>query len=191
MSEPAVVVEHLSRRFGELVAVEDVSLRVERGEVFGVLGPNGSGKSTTIRMLCGLLDPSSGSAKVVGIDVAKHPEQVKARIGYMTQRFSLYEDLTIQENLDFYAAIYGVGWRKRRARVDEVDRADRARRATQAARRDLVGRLEAAPGPGLRDHPRAAAAVPRRAHGRRRPGQPPRVLGADLRDLRRRARRSS
>jgi ABC-2 type transport system ATP-binding protein len=118
--EPAVVAEHLGRRFGDLVAVHDVSLRVEAGEVFGVLGPNGAGKSTTIRMLCGLLDPTSGSAKVVGIDVAQSPERVKARIGYMTQRFSLYEDLTVRENLVFYAAIYGVPWRKRRARVDDV-----------------------------------------------------------------------
>ncbi|MCA9696118.1 MAG: ATP-binding cassette domain-containing protein, partial [Myxococcales bacterium] len=86
MSEPVVLAEHLGRRFGKLVAVEDVSLRVEVGEVYGVLGPNGAGKSTTIRMLCGLLDPSSGSARVVGIDVARQPEQVKARIGYMTQR---------------------------------------------------------------------------------------------------------
>jgi ABC-2 type transport system ATP-binding protein len=120
MSEPVVVAERLSRRFGKLVAVEDVSLRVEPGEVYGVLGPNGAGKSTTIRMLCGLLDPSGGTARVVGLDVARHPEQVKARIGYMTQRFSLYEDLSVRENLAFYAAIYGVAWRRRRARIDEV-----------------------------------------------------------------------
>jgi ABC-2 type transport system ATP-binding protein len=120
VSEPVVLAEHLSRRFGELVAVHDVSLRIEPGEVFGVLGPNGAGKSTTIRMLCGLLDPSGGRATVVGIDVARHPERVKARIGYMTQRFSLYEDLTVRENLVFYASIYGVAARRRRARVEEV-----------------------------------------------------------------------
>ncbi|MBP7288949.1 MAG: ABC transporter ATP-binding protein [Nannocystaceae bacterium] len=115
-----VLAESLARHFGALVAVRDVSLRIERGEVFGVLGPNGAGKSTTIRMLCGLLDPSSGSARVVGHDVAREPEAVKASIGYMTQRFSLYEDLSVVENLEFYAAIYGVGRRRRRARVDTV-----------------------------------------------------------------------
>jgi ABC-2 type transport system ATP-binding protein len=118
--EPVVLAESLARHFGALVAVRDVSLRIERGEVFGVLGPNGAGKSTTIRMLCGLLDPSSGSARVVGHDVAREPEAVKASIGYMTQRFSLYEDLSVVENLEFYAAIYGVGRRRRRARVDTV-----------------------------------------------------------------------
>jgi ABC-2 type transport system ATP-binding protein len=120
VSESVVVAEHLERRFGDLVAVRDVSLRVERGEVFGVLGPNGAGKSTTIRMLCGLLDPSGGKATVVGYDVAREPEKVKQNIGYMTQRFSLYEDLSVVENLEFYASIYGVPRKRRRARVDEV-----------------------------------------------------------------------
>lgn len=134
MTPPVVVAEHLSRRFGALVAVSDVSLRIEPGEVFGVLGPNGAGKSTTIRMLCGLLDPTGGRATVVGIDVAKHPERVKARIGYMTQRFSLYEDLTVRENLVFYASIYGVGVRRRRARVEQViERAGLGDRRTQLA----------------------------------------------------------
>ncbi|MFO0633164.1 MAG: ABC transporter ATP-binding protein [Nannocystaceae bacterium] len=119
-AEPVVLAETLARRFGDLVAVRDVSLRIERGEVFGVLGPNGAGKSTTIRMLCGLLDPSSGRATVVGHDVAREPEAVKANIGYMTQRFSLYEDLSVVENLEFYAAVYGVARGRRRARVDEV-----------------------------------------------------------------------
>ncbi len=111
---------HLARRFGGLVAVRDVSLAVRRGEIYGVLGANGAGKSTTIRMLCGLLDPSGGEARVVGYDVTKDPEAVKARIGYMTQRFSLYEDLTVRENLGFYAGIYGVPRKVRRRRVDEV-----------------------------------------------------------------------
>ena len=115
-----IVTEKLSRRFGDLVAVRDLDLRVEKGEIFGVLGPNGAGKSTLIRMLCGILDPSSGKGTVVGYDIATESEQIKERIGYMTQRFSLYEDLTVWENLEFYAGIYGIGRRDRRARLDEV-----------------------------------------------------------------------
>ncbi len=119
--EDAIIhTEHLARRFGALVAVRDVSLDVRRGEIFGVLGPNGAGKSTTIRMLCGILDPTGGEGTVVGFDIAREAERIKERIGYMTQRFSLYEDLTVRENLRFYAGIYGVPLFKRRARVDEV-----------------------------------------------------------------------
>ncbi len=120
MSDEVIVTRGLSRRFGELVAVRDVSLDVLRGEIFGVLGPNGAGKSTTIRMLCGILDPSSGEGTVVGFDIRRDAERVKERIGYMTQRFSLYEDLTVEENLKFYAGIYGVPLGKRRRRVGEV-----------------------------------------------------------------------
>ncbi len=120
MTEPIVVTEHLSRSFGALVAVRDLNLSVQRGEIFGVLGPNGAGKSTTIRMLCGILDPSGGRGTVVGFDIKRDAERIKERIGYMTQRFSLYEDLSVQENLSFYAGIYGVPFRGRRARVAEV-----------------------------------------------------------------------
>ena len=109
--------EHLARSFGDLVAVRDVSLDVRRGEIFGVLGPNGAGKSTTIRMLCGILDPTGGSGTVVGFDIARDAERIKERIGYMTQRFSLYEDLSVRENLTFYAGIYGVPRRERKKRV--------------------------------------------------------------------------
>ena len=119
-SEPIIQTRSLSRRFGELLAVRDVSLEVQRGEIFGVLGPNGAGKSTTIRMLCGILDPSGGSGKVVGYDIATQAESIKQRIGYMTQRFSLYEDLSVAENLWFYAGIYGVPRARRRARVEQV-----------------------------------------------------------------------
>ncbi|HTM22228.1 MAG TPA: ABC transporter ATP-binding protein [Kofleriaceae bacterium] len=115
-----IVAEHLSRRFGDLVAVRDVSFSVRRGEIFGVLGPNGAGKSTTIRMLCGILDPSGGEGRVVGYDIRTEPEQIKQRIGYMTQRFSLYEDLSVVENLEFYAGIYGVPRRQRRERIAQV-----------------------------------------------------------------------
>jgi ABC-2 type transport system ATP-binding protein len=117
---PIVETEHLSRRFGDLVAVRDVTMSVARGEIFGVLGPNGAGKSTTIRMLCGILAPSGGRGTVVGHDIASEPEKIKQRIGYMTQRFSLYEDLTVLENLRFYAGIYGVPRGRRRARIEEV-----------------------------------------------------------------------
>jgi ABC-2 type transport system ATP-binding protein len=127
-----VVAENLSRSFGDLVAVRDVSFRVTRGEIFGLLGPNGAGKSTTLRMLCGILDPSGGRANVVGYDVAKEPEQVKQNIGYMTQRFSLYEDLTVEENLTFYAGVYGLSRAERRDRVpSELERAGLSDRRDQ------------------------------------------------------------
>jgi ABC-2 type transport system ATP-binding protein len=112
--------EHLSRRFGSLVAVEDVSLDVQKGEVFGVLGPNGAGKSTTIRMLCGILAPSGGKGTVVGFDIEREAEQIKLHIGYMTQRFSLYDDLSVWENLWFFAGIYGLKGKRRKQRVAEV-----------------------------------------------------------------------
>jgi drug efflux transport system ATP-binding protein len=116
VTQSAIETHDLTRRFGALTAVQHLTLRIERGEVFGLLGPNGSGKTTTIRMLCGLLDPSEGWATVAGIDVAKSPELVKQHIGYMSQRFGLYEDLTVAENLDFYAGIYGLSGK------DEADR---------------------------------------------------------------------
>ena len=104
----AVQVEHLSRRFGSFIAVDDVGFKVRKGEIFGFLGPNGAGKSTTIRMLCGLLSPSSGSGTVGGFDINQQAEQIKLNIGYMSQKFSLYEDLTVEENIDFYGGIYGL-----------------------------------------------------------------------------------
>ncbi len=116
MSEASVVVEHLSKRFGDFVAVSDVNLRVGKGEIFGFLGPNGAGKSTTIRILCGLLAPSEGKAIVAGFDVAREPEKVRENIGYMSQRFSLYDDLTVEENINFFMGIYGVDRAKRLAR---------------------------------------------------------------------------
>jgi len=118
--ESIIHTEHLSRRFGALVAVEDVSLDVHRGEVFGVLGPNGAGKSTTIRMLCGILAPSGGRGTVVGFDIEREAEKIKLHIGYMTQRFSLYDDLSVFENLWFFAGIYGLKGKRRKARVAEV-----------------------------------------------------------------------
>ena len=104
----AIVVNNLTRRFGGFVAVDNVSFSVEAGEIFGFLGSNGAGKSTTIRMLCGLLKPTSGTAAVGGLDVGRDPEGVKARIGYMSQRFSLYELLTVDQNIRLYAELYSV-----------------------------------------------------------------------------------
>lgn len=113
----AIVTHGLRKAFGPLVAVENLDLTVNRGEVFGLLGPNGSGKTTTIRMLTGLMEPTGGSAQVVGIDVVKSPEQVRRRIGYMSQRFGLYDDLTVGENLEFYAGVYGLIAAERRERI--------------------------------------------------------------------------
>jgi ABC-2 type transport system ATP-binding protein len=106
---PVVIeVDHLVKRFGAFIAVDDLSLAIREGEVFGLLGSNGAGKTTAIRVLCGLLAPTSGSARVLGIDVAKDPEALKRRIGYMTQRFSLYDDLTVIQNLRFFGGVYGL-----------------------------------------------------------------------------------
>lgn len=104
----AIVLEDLTRKFGNFTAVDHVSFTVAKGQIFGFLGPNGSGKSTCIRMLCGLLEPTSGRAFVNGFDVRKDPEEVKRSIGYMNQAFSLYRDLTVRENLDFFGGVYGL-----------------------------------------------------------------------------------
>jgi len=128
-SELVVATQGLTKRFGRLIAVDHVDLEVKRGELFGFLGPNGAGKSTTLRMLCGILEPSEGQGHVLGIDLRRHPERVKSSIGYMSQRFSLYDDLTVEENLTFYARVYG------------VPRAERAPRILRMLRLgDLVGR---------------------------------------------------
>ncbi|MFN8501715.1 ABC transporter ATP-binding protein [Kouleothrix sp.] len=113
----AVETENLTRNFGEFVAVDRVTLLVEPGEVFGFLGPNGSGKTTTIRMLCGLIAPSAGAGRVLGFDIGRESEAIKARIGYMSQKFSLYPDLTVRENLEFYADVYGIARSARAARI--------------------------------------------------------------------------
>jgi ABC-2 type transport system ATP-binding protein len=122
MSEPinAVETHDLEQRFGSFTAVDRVNFNISRGEIFGLLGPNGAGKTTTIRILCGLLMPSGGQARVLGYDAARQPEEIKKRIGYMSQKFSLYGDLTPVENLNFYASIYEVPRRERGTRVAEL-----------------------------------------------------------------------
>jgi ABC-2 type transport system ATP-binding protein len=116
----AITASHLVRRFGNFTAVDDVSFRVEKGEIFGFLGPNGSGKTTVIKMLTGLLPLTAGDASVRGIDVRKDPESVRENIGYMSQNFSLYTDLTVTENLTFYGRIYGLSPERLRRRMDEI-----------------------------------------------------------------------
>jgi ABC-2 type transport system ATP-binding protein len=135
----AITVTDLTRRFGDFVAVDHVSFEVRQGEVFGFLGSNGAGKSTTIRMLCGLLAPTSGTAVVGGLDVGRDPEGVKRRIGYMSQRFSLYEQLTVDQNIRFFGGIYGLsGGRFERRRQFVLEMAGLAgREQTRAA--DLAG----------------------------------------------------
>lgn len=130
---PAVRLEGLTKRFGPVTAIEDLSFDIRSGELFGILGPNASGKTTTIRVLCGILEPTAGSARVAGFDVVAAPDQVKRRIGYMSQAFGLYGDLTVEENLRFYAGVYGFT-REWRARVDPMIRAMRLEgRAEQLA----------------------------------------------------------
>lgn len=116
----AVTLRDLSRRFGDFTAVNRISLDVKRGEIFGFLGPNGAGKSTTIRMLCGILAPSNGSGTVAGFDIVREPERIKTVIGYMSQKFSLYEDLTVEENIDFYSGIYRIPPEKKAERREWV-----------------------------------------------------------------------
>src|SRR5688572_19071462 len=140
MNSPnAIEVRNLSRRFGSFTAVDDISFDVRRGEIFGFLGSNGAGKSTTIRMLCGLLRPSAGDARVGGVDVARNPEGVKQRIGYMSQRFSLYELLTVDQNIAFFGGIYGLDRaRLTRRRAFVLEMAGLTGRETTLAR-DLSG----------------------------------------------------
>ena len=119
-TQPAITASHLVRRFGTFTAVNDVNFRVEKGEIFGFLGPNGSGKTTVIKMLTGLLPLSGGEARVQGINVRQDPESVRENIGYMSQNFSLYTDLTVTENLKFYGRIYGLSEERLRQRMDEI-----------------------------------------------------------------------
>ena len=151
MSELSVEVRHLTRRFGEFVAVNDVSFDVSRGEIFGYLGANGAGKSTTIRILCGLLGASEGEARVSGVDVIREPAAVRRSIGYMSQKFSLYPDLTVEENLAFFGGAYGLFGKAFRARRDAVS----AALELTAIEGELVGAL---PG-GIKQRVALASAI--------------------------------
>ncbi|MDD5505608.1 MAG: ABC transporter ATP-binding protein [Candidatus Omnitrophica bacterium] len=119
-SEIAVKVKDLEKRFGDFTAVNHINFEVKSGEIFGFLGPNGAGKSTTIRMLCGIYTPTSGSGSVGGFDIIKEQYKIKEHIGYMSQKFSLYDDLTVEENIDFYSRIYNIPEKERKKRKDET-----------------------------------------------------------------------
>ncbi len=116
----AISAEHLTIRFGSFTAVNDVSFSVQQGEIFGFLGPNGSGKTTIIKALCGLLKPTSGGGSILGLDILKNSAEIKHRVGYMSQKFGLYEDLTVQENIAFYAGVYGIEGAQANQRKEEV-----------------------------------------------------------------------
>jgi ABC-2 type transport system ATP-binding protein len=120
MPEPVIIVENLTRKFGDFVAVDHINFSVQPGEVVGYLGPNGSGKTTTIRMLLGLLEPSDGRATVLGFDAFRQTEEVRTRVGYMSQKFALYDDLTVLENMTFYGGVYGVTDKHRIMRTLEL-----------------------------------------------------------------------
>ena len=185
MTELAIDVKDLNKSFGDKHVVNDVSIQVARGRICGFLGPNGSGKTTTLRMLCGLLTPDSGEGTCLGFDIISQADEIKRRTGYMTQKFSLYEDLTIDENLQFTARVYGLD--RRRERVTEALERLGLLERRDAAGRHAVGRLEAAAGAG-RGHPaRAGAAAARRADGRRRSQGAAHLLGRDPRAGGRRA----
>jgi len=176
----AVEIADLVKTFGPFTAVDHISLAVNRGEIFGFLGPNGAGKSTTIRMLCGILTPTSGQGKVAGFDIFTQAEKIKQNIGYMSQKFSLYEDLTVEENLNFYSGIYTIPppliperkeWALKMAGLQE-------KRLTIT--RNLAGGGNSV-SPWVRDPPRTVDPFSRRTHLGRRPSLPPPVLGPDLR----------
>ncbi len=139
MNDYAIEVHHLVKRFGDFTAVDNVNFIIRKGEIFGFLGANGAGKSTTIRMLCALLEPTSGTALVGGYDVNKEPEKVKANIGYMSQRFSLYEDLTVEQNIHFFGGVYGLTNGEIKKRKDWVLEMANLRGQEKSLTRDLPG----------------------------------------------------
>jgi ABC-2 type transport system ATP-binding protein len=157
MAQPVLPLEvqGLTKKFGDFTAVDHVTFSVQPGEVLGYLGPNGSGKTTTIRMLCGLMEPTEGTARILGVDVTKNPEAVKPNIGYMSQKFALYDDLTVLENLQFYAGVYEIPQATEAKRIDEVLQMAGLQARRKAFTRELSGgwRQRLALGCALIHHP--------------------------------------
>lgn len=139
---PAILTANLTRRFGPLTAVDDLNLAVQRGEIFGLVGPDGAGKTTTIRMLAAIMSPSAGSARVAGFDTVKQAEAIKHRIGYMAQQFNLYGDLSVQENLDFYADVFGVMGPQRKQRSQRLLQFARLTEFTERRAGNLSGGMK-------------------------------------------------
>ena len=176
---PAVHIDKLVKRFGDFVAVDNVSIEVARGEIFGFLGPNGAGKSTTIRILCGLLAPTSGRATVGGFDVATQSEMVRQHIGYMSQKFSLYDDLSVEENIEFFGGVYGVSPETLPQRRDYVLRMASLEDKRTVTTRELPGGLKQRLALGCAIL-RASHPVSGRTYQRRGSGGPAKFLGFDL-----------
>ena len=157
MAQPVLPLEvqGLTKKFGEFTAVDHVTFSVQPGEVLGYLGPNGSGKTTTIRMLCGLMEPTEGTASILGVDVTKYPERVKPNIGYMSQKFALYDDLTVLENLQFYAGVYEIPVATEAKRIEEVLQMAGLQKRRKSYTRELSGgwRQRLALGCALIHHP--------------------------------------
>ncbi len=168
MAQPVLPLEvqGLTKKFGDFTAVDHVTFSVQPGEVLGYLGPNGSGKTTTIRMLCGLMEPTEGTARILGVDVTKYPEAVKPNIGYMSQKFALYDDLTVLENLQFYAGVYEIPEASEAKRIEEVLHMAGLQARQEIVHARAVRRLAAAIGPGMCADPSSAAAVSGRADQR-------------------------
>jgi ABC-2 type transport system ATP-binding protein len=142
MAKPIIQIESLTRRFGKTVAVDNLNLTVEQGEIFGLVGPDGAGKTTTIRMLAAIMDPTSGTVRVMGFDTARQDEAIKQRMGYMAQQFSLYSDLSVAENLDFYADIFGLKGSERQERIERLLRFARLAEFTQRRAAHLSGGMQ-------------------------------------------------
>ena len=187
-SDFAIDVRGVTKKFGDRTVVNDIAMQVRPGEIYGFLGPNGSGKTTFLRMLCGLLKPDAGSGQCLGLDFRRESPEIKKRVGYMTQRFSFYEDLTIEENLDFIAQ--ALRHSAAQGRRGKKPRTARHGRAAPAARRHAFRRLETAAGAVRLPDSRAATAFAGRADGGRGPEGAPRFLGGNSPTCRRRIDRA-